>query len=307
MGCALCTGYAEIAPPFSAHDSMTGPAPSITHIHHGTVSPQRVLSLMDTGDVFLSRNEQSWFAECIRWGTWDNYSHVMLVDRVDENVVFLFESVRNRDGAYDVMTEQQTNGVRLCEAVERLEVMFASQHQFEVQVCLVKLQVQSPQQRQEIADRLHHFELQVSRRAFEQRRLSMVAAQLPMLFGLNHEDDSSFFCSELVAAAIRECQILPRELISSRVTPKMLGHAGRTFHRYWTTTGVYYQPVMHHFVLYKQQSLPTLLNIQLQQQTPVQRAETQYTPLPEPPPVTESLRNYQPPRPKPDQKLALFL
>lgn len=227
---------------------MSGPPPTVSHVWHGPTSMHRLLPMMNTGDLFFSRN-RSLIGELIRWGTWDNYTHVMMADRVSADHLFVFESVRSVDGVYDLMTHQQRNGVRVCEADQRLRAMFAHQQQDQIQVCLIKLQVPNDQVRADIATRLHTFELSVAQREFEQQRLSMIAAQLPLLFGLNPQDESTFFCSELVAAAMRECGILPQELISSRYTPVMLSNAGRTFHRHWATPGVYYQPVVHHFVL----------------------------------------------------------
>ena len=101
----------------------------------------------------MSRN-RSLIGELIRWGTWDNYTHVMMIDRASSEHLFVFESVRAVDGAYDVMTEQQSCGVRVCEADQRLRAMFAHQHQSEIQVCLIKLQVPDEATRADIAARL---------------------------------------------------------------------------------------------------------------------------------------------------------
>jgi hypothetical protein len=209
--------------------------------HCGERTVCELSALINTGDLVLFRGATPW-SEVVRWFSWSNESHVGLADRTEAGL-FIFESVRNIDGTRDLITDTVRNGVRLVEFAARSEAMFVDQCCDMLDVSIVRLTA-SPAQLNQFQQRLWSYECQVAGRAYERDAYTIVASQFPLLLGPNVNDESTMFCSELVAAALRETGVFPAQTISSRVTHAMLAHAAEVFHRRWATRGVFYQPII---------------------------------------------------------------
>jgi hypothetical protein len=268
MGAYNCLPLNSSPEEYDTQRSLSGPPPLISRVPCGERSVSELAALVRAGDLVLFRGATPW-SELIRVFTWNNESHVALADRTEAGL-FIFESVKNIDGVQDIITNEVRNGVRLVEFGARAEAMFVNQCCEMLDVSVVRLHC-SPQQLRQFQERLWAFQYKVAGRPYERDAFSIVASQFPLVLGRNQDDESSMFCSELVAAALRETGVLPARTIASRVTHVMLAEAAATFHRHWATRGVFYKPTVECYQMRRDQpdSRPVLAAVPSPQATPI--------------------------------------
>lgn len=262
--------------------------PQIEWHDRGVIGVAELRQLLATGDMlFFSGN--TLLARLIRCSTWFHYSHVALVDtaynaHTGQNEVFLLESVRHDDGVLDVLSARARCGTRLCELGARIDAAFRTSNSGSVylDVCVVKLvHTGGAAMRERLVSQLRAFERVVCNRPYESHLLSIARAQFPT-FLLESKDASSsacageYFCSKLVADALRFMDVLPHALEPERFTPAMLARAATTFHNRWGPAAAHYEAAVYCYSV----RMPSAADTQ-QQHPPPQPAQSAldfYTP-----------------------------
>ncbi len=200
--------------------------PVVQHYRKGSFTITELEAVVRTGDLLLFEGHGigSFF---IRLGTWSSYTHVALVDRTilngKEEVVLLWESVRQPDGCKCILKNSIHSGARLVGMRERIESYMDESINGRINVCCIKLEWGTCAD--DFIDKafveLHKFEDQVVGASFESNKLTMARTSdnISWIAGKNQKDLSEYFCSELVAETFQRMGIM-RNFESSACYPK---------------------------------------------------------------------------------------
>jgi hypothetical protein len=184
-----------------------------------------VCSVLDSGDLLFVAGDN----QVVRWATWSDWTHVLLVVRTDDGHACGLEAVRCADGSLDLLTGQRRAGARLVALNERLHCAGVALGRGVLRLCIVKLYC-TDDERRLVRRRLLEFAEDVRAVPYERNWWSMVRAQFASLLGPNAHDTSSYFCSEIVAEGIARAGIVRSDaIVSSCITPRMLLEAGHTW------------------------------------------------------------------------------
>lgn len=169
-----------------------------------------------TGDILLFSGKGG-ISDGIKFFCGSKWSHVAMVYRFTDNSgdsdsVFCWEST-TLSNIPDAETGKLTRGVQRVELSERLERCFASGYEVSVRRLNQNLDMN-------MLKALDAFRREVSGRPYEKNWLELVKSAYDGWLGMNKEDLSSLFCSEMVAAAYQRMGLLSRDLASNEYTPK---------------------------------------------------------------------------------------
>ncbi|MDD5753754.1 MAG: YiiX/YebB-like N1pC/P60 family cysteine hydrolase [Methylococcales bacterium] len=171
---------------------------------------------LKTGDIILFSGKGG-ISDGIKLFTFSEWSHVGMVYRLNDpfderGSVFCWEST-TLSNIEDADSGRLTKGVQRVELSERLEKCFSSGYK----ICIRQL---SKPLDDGMIRKLNEFRHEVSGRPYEKSKLELLKAAYDGIFGLNKEDLSSLFCSELVAEAYQRMGLLTEALPSNEYTPK---------------------------------------------------------------------------------------
>ena len=124
--------------------------------------------------------------------------------------LYLFESVRNSDTSQDVAFGGRVHaGVRLVLLAEKINRPTESYF-----ICVQSITM-TDHKRRDAEPRLYDFIQRYINTPFEQNPTTMLRSCLsPQTYGYTPEDTTSLYCSELVALALRECNLLSIDNVS---------------------------------------------------------------------------------------------
>ena len=169
---------------------------------------------LNTGDILLFSGKGR-ISDGIKFFCRSKWSHVGMVYRIDtqtEDSVFCWEST-TLSNVKDADTGRLTRGVQRVELSERLKRCFAAGYEVSVRKLNQRLDMN-------MLIALDKFRHEISGRPYEQHLLDLVRSAYDGWLGENHEDISSLFCSEMVAAAFQRMGLLSKELPADEYTPK---------------------------------------------------------------------------------------
>lgn len=167
---------------------------------------QEIRDSLSTGDIVLFSGEGG-VSDWIKRFTRSRWSHVGLILRADElDLVLLWESTTLSTLA-DVDDQQHHRGVQTVDLARRL-----AGYEGEVAVRRLRGPRTSPQLAALAA--LRH---ELKNRPYEEHILDLCRAEIG---DPDHDDLSSLFCSEMVAAAYRAMGLLPRTAVCGSFTPR---------------------------------------------------------------------------------------
>jgi hypothetical protein len=165
---------------------------------------------LQTGDIVLFSGKGP-ISAGIKWFTHSTWSHVGLVIRLPMfDSVLLWESTTLSD-LVDLDSGVLRQGVQLVSLSDRLA-------RYDGPVRIRRLQhIKLNASHWEALAKLRR---EVTGRPYEQSRLELLRSAYDGFGGLNREDLSSLFCSELVAEAYQRMGLLSEEQPSNEFTPK---------------------------------------------------------------------------------------
>jgi hypothetical protein len=162
---------------------------------------------LDCGDIVLFSGN-SFVSRLIRRFTNSEWSHVGITMRIyDYDMLMLFESttlsnVKSMDGTYK-------KGVQVVPLSERIEA-------YDGKVAVRKYLGLVDD---EFVGKMINFRNEVKDLPYEKDKLELIKSAYDGLFGQNHEDLSSVFCSELVAECLQYLSVLDKNEVSNEYTP----------------------------------------------------------------------------------------
>lgn len=168
---------------------------------------------LKTGDIVLFSGK-GWSSRLIKWGTNSKWSHVGIVVAIPEwDLVFLWES-NAQQKIIDLSTGKQLVGVQLVllsEKIQNYQGTIAFRHLVEPQAGA----------RDTFIENLVEFRKTVKEKPYEREpwslaRLAFWRMKKSPLF---KSDNSSLFCSELIADAYQATGILSKELLPCSYHP----------------------------------------------------------------------------------------
>lgn len=159
-----------------------------------------IRSSLKTGDLVLFSGK-SFSSESIKWVTLSKWSHVTMVMVMPEyDFVCLWEATTDAN-LRDLDAPCAHQGVQLVPLSERMR-------QYDGAIALRRLE--DVQLVQSDIDRLMVLRKKLARRPYEKSTLELMAAAYDGPFGNQHQNLSSLFCSELIAAAYQALELLPK-------------------------------------------------------------------------------------------------
>ena len=181
---------------------------------------QRIKGELKTGDIVLFSGK-SGFSRTIKYFTTSVWTHVgMVLEVPGHEGPLVWESLRIGE-IEDVVDQRLKSGVQLLSLCERVVRSYDA-----IAVRQLSHPVDSA-----MLDAALRFRLEVRDRPYEQNVFEVVRAAWDGPFGLNTEDLSSLFCSELVAASYQRMGLLlPHEdggAPSNEYTPAYFSRRGR--------------------------------------------------------------------------------
>lgn len=151
-----------------------------------------------TGDIVLFSGKGG-ISAGIKWATWSRWSHVGMVLVLPEyDFVCLWESTTLSDIS-DLETRKPRKGVQLVPLSARVQMYEGS---------IAVRQLQGVSFAAEHVEDLMALRKTLARRPYEKNKLQLIAAAYDGPLGQNREDLSSLFCSELVAEAYQELELI---------------------------------------------------------------------------------------------------
>ncbi len=164
---------------------------------------------IQTGDIILFSGKGG-ISTGIKWMTNSPWSHVGMALRITGwDLVMLWEST-TLSNIRDVETGEEKQGVQLVPLSERLK-------RYDGAVCVRHLIVDRDNS---MLSKLEAFRHDMKGRPYEKSKIELLKAAYDGPLGLNQEDLSSLFCSELVAEAYQRMGLLPNSPHSNEYTPK---------------------------------------------------------------------------------------
>jgi len=154
---------------------------------------------LSTGDIVLFSGKGG-ISAGIKWATTSRWSHVAMVfNLADYNFVTLWEST-TLTNLEDLDTKKVMRGVQLIPLSDRVQT-------YDGEIALRRLSGVTLKA-QELGA-LMALRKDLRGRPYEKRKIELIKAAYDGLFGLNEEDLSSLFCSELVAESYQVMGLLP--------------------------------------------------------------------------------------------------
>lgn len=170
---------------------------------------EEVRPLLATGDLLLFGGKST-LCRRIQRLTRSPWSHVGLILKIEAlDLVLLWEASGVGD-MVDLDTGKKAPGVRLIALSEWIA-------RYGEEIALRRLLVERTP---EMLAALAAFRREMRGRPYEQNRLELFRASYDGPLGGNHEDLSSLFCSELVAASYQRMGLLPSTPPANEYTPK---------------------------------------------------------------------------------------
>ncbi|MCC6130175.1 MAG: hypothetical protein IT186_09635 [Acidobacteria bacterium] len=164
---------------------------------------------IQTGDIILFSGKGG-ISTGIKWMTNSRWSHVGMALRITGwDLVMLWEST-TLSNIRDVETGEEKQGVQLVPLSERLK-------RYDGAVRVRHLIVDRDNS---MLSKLEAFRHDMKGRPYEKSKIELLKAAYDGPLGLNQEDLSSLFCSELVAEAYQRMGLLPNSPHSNEYTPK---------------------------------------------------------------------------------------
>lgn len=180
---------------------------------------QSLAGHIKTGDIVLFSGVSA-TGSIIKFFTHSNYSHVAIaLCPKFTSEVFVLEATPNKQGTVDLASGKAVSGVQLVP----LEVkVFSGWYNH---VAVRHLKGIDSEAREDIYSKLFEFRKQMQGRPYEKNYLEFIRSAINFseeylaFLNTKHEDLSSLFCSELVAAAYQFVGLLSKERPSNRYTP----------------------------------------------------------------------------------------
>lgn len=169
-----------------------------------------------TGDIVLFSGKGG-ISTGIKWFTQSKWSHVGMVLRLPEwDAILIWESTTLSNIA-DIESGKERKGVQLVPLSERIR-----KYNGEASIRMLKDIEVSP----EMLKELSLFRAEVKGRPYEKNQIELVKSAYDGPLGVNTEDLSSLFCSEMVAEAYQRMGLLSEEKASNEYTPKDFSDEG---------------------------------------------------------------------------------
>lgn len=181
---------------------------------------------LQTGDLVLFSGATSSGA-IIKFFDHSTYSHVAVVLKAKyTQQLLVFEASTNRAGLVDIQSGKVLKGV---EVLPLRQKIFSGWYNL---VAVRRLTGIDQEQREEMYAKLLEFREEVQGRPYEKDKLELILSSIDfqedyLSFLRNtHEDLSSLFCSELVAAAYKRMGLLKTKKLSNEFTPDDFSNNG---------------------------------------------------------------------------------
>jgi hypothetical protein len=180
------------------------------------VKYETIRSKLQSGDIVLFSGKGG-LSTGIKWFTASRWSHLgMVVRPVDFDVVLLWEASPITD-IKDIQSGKIHKGVRLVALSERIQT-------YEGEVAIRLLDVE---REPKMIDALNELRRELKSRPFEKDVIELLKSAWDGPLGQNIADLSSLFCSELVAEAYQQMELLSRHKPSNEYTPRDFSEEGR--------------------------------------------------------------------------------
>jgi hypothetical protein len=180
------------------------------------VKYETIRSKLQSGDIVLFSGKGG-LSTGIKWFTASRWSHLgMVVRPVDFDVVLLWEASPITD-IKDIQSGKIHKGVRLVALSERIQT-------YEGEVAIRLLDVE---REPKMLEALNTLRRELKSRPFEKNVIELLKSAWDGPLGQNIADLSSLFCSELVAEAYQQMELLSRHKPSNEYTPRDFSEEGR--------------------------------------------------------------------------------
>jgi hypothetical protein len=180
------------------------------------VKYETIRSKLQSGDIVLFSGKGG-LSTGIKWFTASRWSHLgMVVRPVEFDVVLLWEASPITD-IKDIQSGKIHKGVRLVALSERIQT-------YEGEVAIRLLDVE---REPKMIDALNELRRELKSRPFEKDVIELLKSAWDGPLGQNIADLSSLFCSELVAEAYQQMELLSRHKPSNEYTPRDFSEEGR--------------------------------------------------------------------------------
>lgn len=178
---------------------------------------EQIRDQLKTGDIILFSGN-SGVSKFIRFFSASRWSHVGMVVRIDDwDAILLWEST-SLSGVKDAMDKIPKKGVQTVYLSQRVETYNGD----------LALRPLNKPITDTMKQALVSLRKKLKNRPYEKSKVELAKSLIDMGFlSENEEDLSSVFCSELVAEALQEMNVIPQTTPSNEYTPKDFEEYGK--------------------------------------------------------------------------------
>jgi len=182
-----------------------------------TINYQSIRESLSTGDIILFSGKGP-ISAGIKRATLCKWSHVGMILKLPEyDFLTIWEST-TLSNVRDLDTGKLRKGVQLVPLSARVNMYDGD---------IVIRRLDGVEFNKDDVKKLMQFRREVTGRPYEEHIIELIKAAYDGPFGLNSEDLSSLFCSELVAEAYQRLGLLDERIPSNEYTPKDFSEEGR--------------------------------------------------------------------------------